>query len=123
MKEKEQGVLQEHMTPKIDPEDSASTMVALDTIKIVFIASYYMKLKCLAGDITLAYIQAYTKEKVYTIAGPEFGEALEGCILLIHKALDGLQGSGKAWQCKLADDLYAIGFIPSKADPNLWMRK
>jgi hypothetical protein len=111
------------MTPKIDPEDSASTMVALDTIKIVFIASYHMKLKCLAGDITLAYIQAFTKEKVYTIAGPEFGEALEGCILLIHKALYGLQGSGKAWQCKLADDLYTIGFIPSKADPNLWMRK
>ena len=63
-----------------------------------------MGLKCIAGDITLAYIQAHTKEKVYTIAGPEFGD-LEGRILLIDKALHGLQGSGNAWHAKLADDL------------------
>ena len=44
------------MTPKIDIEDATSTMVSLDTIKIVFIAAQLINLKCLAGDITLAYI-------------------------------------------------------------------
>ena len=66
-----------HVTPKIDENDSTSTMISLDTIKLTFLAADLMKLKVLAADITSAYIQAYTKEKVYTIAGLEFGE-LEG---------------------------------------------
>ena len=73
---------------KIDTED-------LDTIKMVFLAAQQMGLKCIAGDITLEYIQAHTKEKVYTIAGPEFGD-LEGRVLLLAKALYGLQESGNA---------------------------
>ncbi len=39
-----------------------------------------------ATDIGNAYLEAETQEKVYIIAGPEFGE-LEGYILVIHKAL------------------------------------
>ena len=108
------------MTPKMDTEDSASTMVSLDTIKMAFIAAELMGLKVLAADITLAYIQAQTKEKVYTIAGPEFGE-LEGFALIVDKALYGLQSSDNAWHAKLADDLYEMGFRPCKADPDLWM--
>ena len=81
-----------------------------------------MELKCLAADITLAYIKAFTKEKVYTIAGPKFGK-LEGSVLLIDKVLYGLQGSGNAWHAQLANNLYNLRFKPSKADPDLWMRK
>ena len=84
-----------HKTPKIDTEDSTSTQVSLETIKIVILAAYFQGLYILAGDITSAYIQSYTKEKVYTIAGPEFGE-LEGSVMIIDKALYGLQGSGNA---------------------------
>ena len=81
-----------------------------------------MGLECLTGDINSAYIQAYTKEKVYTIAGPEFGE-LQGSLLLVDKALYGLQGSGNAWHRKLSDDLHDMGFRPSKADTDLWIKK
>jgi hypothetical protein len=77
---------------------------------------------CLMGDVNHAYIQAHTKEMVYTIAGPEFG-ANEGCVMLIDRALYGLQTSGNAWHQKFADDLFAMGFIPSKADPDLWIRQ
>jgi hypothetical protein len=40
-------------------------------------------------DIGNAYLEAFTSEKVYIIAGPEFGER-EGHILIIRKALYGL---------------------------------
>jgi hypothetical protein len=43
-----------------------------------------------ATDIGNVYLEAYTSEKVYIIAGPEFGEH-EGHILIISKALYGLQ--------------------------------
>ena len=51
------------MTPKMDTEDSASTMVSLDTIKMVFLAAELMGLKVLSADITLAYIQAIQKKR------------------------------------------------------------
>ena len=111
-----------HMTEKLDPEEVTSTMVSLDTIRLAFLAAQHQRLLCLSGDVTSAYIQAFTIERVYTIAGPEFGP-LEGCLMIISKALYGLQGSGKAWHSKFADDLYDLGFVPSRADPDLWMRK
>ena len=49
-----------------------------------------------ATDIASAYLEAYTSEKVYIIAGPEFG-ALEGHVLVIDRALYGLRTSGQQW--------------------------
>jgi len=110
------------MTPKVEPEYTTSTMVSLDIIKLLFIAADLQGLQCCAADVTNAYIQAYTKEKIYTIAGPEFGE-LAGRIFLVDKALYGLQTSGNCWHAQLVDDLMSMGFIPSKANIDLWMRK
>ena len=39
------------------------------------------------------------------------------------KALYGLQTSGAAWHEQLADNLYAMNFVLSKADGNLWMKR
>jgi len=59
-----------------------------------------------------------TKEKVYIVGGPEFGE-LEGHTLLINKALYGLRSSGLRWQEQLADTLRDMGFVPSKAEEDI----
>ena len=88
------------MMEKLDPEEFTSTMVSLHTIRLAFLAAQHQRLLCLSGDVTSAYIQAFTIERVYTIAGPEFGP-LEGCLMIISKALYGLQGSGKAWHSNL----------------------
>ena len=111
-----------HMTEKLDKEETTSTMVGLDTVILASLAARCKGLKCLSGDINSAYIQAHTKEKVYTIAGPEFGP-LEGQLVIIDKALYGLQTSGNAWHSKLSDDLRDMGFTPSKADRDLWIRE
>jgi Reverse transcriptase (RNA-dependent DNA polymerase) len=69
-----------------------------------------------------AYLEAYTTEKVYIIAVPEFGER-EGHILVISKALYGLQSSGARWHDRFADCIRELGFFPCKAEPDIWMRK
>ena len=79
-------------------------------------------LKTMVGDIGNAYLEAFTKEKVYFIAGKEFGP-LEEHILKIVKALYGLQTSGARFHEKLADTLRNMGFTPSLADPDLWIRE
>jgi len=73
-----------------------------------------------ATDIGNAYLEAETREKVYIIAGPEF-EELEGHVLVICKALYGLRTSGLHWHERFADCLRAMGFTPSKAEPDIWL--
>ena len=51
------------MTDRLDVEDSTSSMIQLDSIRLGFIAADMLDLDILAGDINSAYIQAYTKER------------------------------------------------------------
>ena len=113
-----------HMTEKLDFEEVTSSMVRFENILLAFIAMMTMitKLKCLMGDVNSAYIQAYTKEMVYAVAGPEFG-SIAGCVLLCDKALYGLQSSGNEWHSKFADDISDMGFVPTRADPDLWIKE
>ena len=41
---------------------------------------------------------------------------------MIKKALYGLRTSGLRWNEKFADCLRELGFSPSKAEPDIWMR-
>jgi len=72
-------------------------------------------------DIGNAYLEAYTNEKVYVIAGPEFGE-LEGHIFVIRKALYGLKTSSIRWHERYSQVLRSMKFVPSHAEPDIWMR-
>ena len=74
-----------------------------------------------ATDIASAYLEAYTDEKVYIIAGPEFGD-LEGHTVIIEKALYGLRTSGARYHDRFADTLRDMGFTQCKNEPDLWMR-
>ena len=74
-------------------------------------------------DIGNAYLEAYTKEKVYVVAGPEFGAVnLAGHILIISKALYGLKSSGLRWYERFADVLRKMEFSPCPVEPEVWMR-
>jgi hypothetical protein len=55
-----------------------------------------------ATDIANAYLEAYTTEKVYIVAGPEFGDR-EGHILVISKALYCLWSSSAGSHDQFAD--------------------
>jgi len=58
---------------------------------------------------------------VYIVAGAKFGDQ-EGYVLLISKALYGLHSSGLRWSERLADVLRSMGFFPSKAEKDIWIR-
>ena len=59
-----------------------------------------------------AYLLAKCREKVYIVAGPEFGD-MEKKILIINKALYGLKSSGASFRSFLAKRLDDMGFKPS----------
>lgn len=74
-----------------------------------------------ATDISSAYLEAYTNEKVCIRAGPEFGN-LEGHLLIIIKAHYELQLSGKIFNQLLAECLEGLGFKRSLADKSIFIR-
>ena len=85
-------------------ESVYSGVVTLRGLRMVIFLAELNGLDLWATDIGNAYLEAETKEKVYIIAGKEFGD-LEGHILVIHKALYGLRSSGLRWHEILADCL------------------
>ena len=63
-----------HVTSDLN-EDLYTGVVDLEKVQIAFAAAVLMDLKVVAADVGSAYLEAYTIEKVYVIAGPEFGKA------------------------------------------------
>jgi hypothetical protein len=70
-------------------------------------------LKIMVADVSSAYLEAFTQEKVRFIAGPKFGP-LQGHLLDIDHALYGLRTSGARWHDHLADVLDNMGNFQCK---------
>ena len=86
-------VVDGHLTPE-PIENIYSGEVSLRNLMLVIFLGKLNQLYLLGADIGNAYLEAFTDEKLYIVAGPEFQE-LEGYILIFLKALYGLKSSGK----------------------------
>ena len=105
------------------PVDSVySGVVSLRGIRLIIFLAELNGMETWAADVGNAYLEAKTSERIYIVAGPEFGDRKDH-ILVINKALYGLRSSGKMWAQRFSDCLREMGFIPSKAEPEIWMRR
>ena len=110
-----------HLTPE-PIENIYSGVVSLRNHRLVIFLDKLNNLDLWGADIGNAYLEAFTDEKLYIVAGPEFQE-LEGYILIFLKALYGLKSSGKRWTEVIPGILRDMKFLPSKVDPCIWLRK
>ena len=107
------------------PKDAVySGVVSIRSIRIITFLAELNSLQLWAADVGNAYLESYTKEKVYIIGGPEFiSMGMVGHTLLIHRALYGLRSSGARWNERFADILRNEGWIKSRADGEVWLRR
>ena len=77
-----------HLT-ELPKESIYSGVVSLRTLRLIVFVAELNGMDLWAADVGNAYLEAYTKEKVYIVAGPEF-EKLQGHTLLFEKALYGM---------------------------------
>ena len=98
-----------------------SSVVARDTVRIAFVIAALNGLEVMSCDIGNAYLNAPCREKIWCEAGTEFGSD-KGKVMEIVRALYGLKSSGAAWRAMFASTLHELGYVPSKADPDYWMK-
>ena len=109
---------------KVDSSDYNTYSSQVDTLSVhlLFLISQHMKLDLMTADVGNAFPTAPNQEKVWCVAGDEFGDR-KGAMIEIQRAMYGLSGSSRAFADFLGDCLHSIGFEPSRADPDLWIKK
>ena len=97
-----------------------SSVVSRYSVRIILLIAALNGLQIMACDIQNAYLTANCHEKIWTVAGPEFGSE-HGQPMIIKKALYGLKSSGMAFRAHLVETLHDIFSKPTKADPDVWI--
>ena len=95
-----------------------SSVVSRDSVRIALTITALNGLSTRSCDIQNAYLIAPCREKIWTVAGPEFGSR-RGQKTIIVRASYGLKSSGAAFRAFLSEALYDIGYVPSLADPDV----
>jgi hypothetical protein len=111
-----------HMT---DPPSAITyaSVVSRESVRITFLLAALNDLNVLAADIGNAYLNARTREKVYTICEREFGDGNVGKKAIVVRAIYCLKSSGAAWRACLAEVLRdELGFKACRADNDVWLR-
>jgi Reverse transcriptase (RNA-dependent DNA polymerase) len=104
------------------PTLTYSSVVSRESVRIAFLIAALNELDVIMFDVGNAYLNAPTTEKLYCIAGKEFGPDEEGMTMKICRALYGLKSSGAAYRAHFAATLTELGYTSSRADPDVWMR-
>ena len=91
-------------------EDIYSEVVKQFCVRLGYMAASSNNLQVCTGDVGHAFLHGKTRELVFIIAGPEFGE-LAGIPLIIQRGLYELRSSSARFHEHLSDKIRAMGFI------------
>jgi hypothetical protein len=74
-----------------------SSVVSRDNVRIALLIAALNDLDIMACDIGNAYLNAPCREKIWFVAGPEFGSK-QGQVVKVVRALYGLKSSRASWK-------------------------
>ena len=84
-----------------------ASFVSQDSVRIALTLAAFNGLDVLAFDIPNSYFTAQCREKIWTVAGPEFGSDI-GKISIIKMDRYDLKSSGAAFSSLLAETLHEL---------------
>ena len=92
-----------------------------DSTRIAFTLEALKDLEIRAADIGNLYLNAKCREKIWTVTGTEFGSE-KGKVMLVVRSLYCLKSSITSWRQMLDQTLRDLGYVSSKADPDVWLK-
>ena len=100
-----------------------SSVVSRDSVRIMFLIAALNDLDIKMCDIGNAYLNAETRERIWFVAGNEWGDR-SGYPVIIVRALYGLKSSGAEWKKTFAEYIRnTLGFEPCiGADDNVYIK-
>jgi Reverse transcriptase (RNA-dependent DNA polymerase) len=93
------------------------------TVRLCFLITAMNGLLVCAADIGNAYLHGRTREEVFIVTGRKFGVQRVGKCMLIIGGLYGIRSSSAWFHTHLFRVLRQLGWRPSKADADLWMKR
>jgi Reverse transcriptase (RNA-dependent DNA polymerase)/gag-polypeptide of LTR copia-type/Integrase core domain/GAG-pre-integrase domain len=73
-------------------------------------------------DVKTAFLNGVLEEDIWMTHPPGFQQGVAaGTACKLKKALYGLKQAPRAWHTRLKEELIAMGFVESDADPSLWV--
>ena len=116
LRHKARLVIGAHVTTA-DDLDKYTATTSMDGVKLQLFLTARSGKKVILGDISSAYLNRYTKEKIWTNLSPEFGDVTGR--VQVKKSLYGLITSAHVWFEALTKIIRDFGFTPSKIMPCL----
>jgi hypothetical protein len=107
----------------VTSEQVYSGVVGIETVRtILALSSMDPDLQICAADVSNAFLYGKNIEKTMIKAGPEFRE-LNGQMLIVDGGWYGHKTAAATFHAHLAATMRKVGFVPTKADLDLWIRK
>jgi hypothetical protein len=110
-----------HKTGEPDTPTYAS-VVSRESVRIAFTLAALNGLNVLAADCEGAYLNADSRERLYTVCGKEFGPEYQGRYAIIKRALYGSKSAAASWRGRISSIIEDLGFTMCRADNDVWMR-
>jgi hypothetical protein len=86
-----------------------STVVTQESERIAVMLATLNDLDVQAADISNAYLNAPCREKIWIVAGPEFGSN-ERSVMKVVRAWYGLKSSGASWHAMLSQTMHDMKY-------------
>jgi hypothetical protein len=119
LRQKAQLVAGGHLVDPLDYSVYSSTAVKEISVMLLQVIAHKADLSQLCGNVSLAFVNAFTNKLVYAITGPKFGEH-KGKSVIIRKALYGLCASAGQWHSHFANTLWSLNFKQTRFDNDVW---
>jgi Reverse transcriptase (RNA-dependent DNA polymerase) len=105
-----------------DEYDTYADTISTPNVRLIIIITVNNTYTLLGGDVAVAYLNAYTEEKIFVIPNLELGPENTGIVHILNKALYGAKGSANAWWIRLGQHLRDDDFHNSRIDLSFWYK-
>jgi hypothetical protein len=113
-----------HQQPGVNFEETFNPVVKPTTIRLVLSLATSAGWTIRQIDVQNAFLHGWLSEDVFMTRPPGFiHPQFPNHICKLHKALYGLKQAPRAWFSRLSDRLSELGFLSSRSDPSLFIRR